>query len=179
MWDTWYNRNTTNQMDNVYGPELCRALLSKLINSTLGVILKEVNARYTSLAKNKEIKFTLRGGLKVISGNASGGGATSRSAAYQQEFHRVIARGQDEVAAGGNVEQGVEGQPEEYEREQGDEELLAEYEREIFGEDLEVVDDADDVDVVIADEDGGDEEAEEAEEWEEFEKQERDKEMLE
>ena len=47
------------------------ANLSKLINSAFGVVLKEVNARYTSLAKNKKIKLVLREQLKATSSNSS------------------------------------------------------------------------------------------------------------
>jgi hypothetical protein len=76
LWETWYSK--FNPDDKVHGPVICRALLLKLTNSVFGVVLKEVNARYTSLATNKKMKFALREHLKVSSNNAgSAGGGKS------------------------------------------------------------------------------------------------------
>ena len=86
LWNTWYS--IFNPSDQIYGPEIRRGLLSKLINSALGVVLKEVNARYTTLAKNKKLKFTLREELKVTTSNLGGGG--SKSKAFHP-FNSVIA----------------------------------------------------------------------------------------
>ncbi len=64
-------------MSQVHGPEICRALLSKLINSAFGVVLKEVNARYTNLATNKKMRLGLREELKVTSHNPGDAGASN------------------------------------------------------------------------------------------------------
>lgn len=72
LWNSWYN--VFRPHEKVHGPEICRALLSKLINSTFGVALKEVNARYTNLGTNSKTKIALRVTLKVTSTNAGGTG---------------------------------------------------------------------------------------------------------
>ena len=70
LWNVWYN--DFNPHEKVHGPEICRAILSKLINSAFGVVLKEVNARYTNLGTNSKTKMALRATLKVTSTNAGG-----------------------------------------------------------------------------------------------------------
>jgi hypothetical protein len=78
LWETWYG--TFNPDDKVHGPEICRALLSKLINSAFGVVLKEVSARYTNLATHKKMKVGLRENLKNTSsnsGSAAGAGVNT------------------------------------------------------------------------------------------------------
>ena len=146
LWNTWYS--IFNPSDQIYGPEIRRGLLSKLINSALGVVLKEVNARYTTLAKNKKLKFTLREELKVTTSNLGGGG--SKSKAFHP-FNSVIAGlvGQQQSVIVGDVssctrapmvEQQVEnldgyGRVPELEEGLYFDAMLVEYEREIYGDD--------------------------------------------
>lgn len=80
LWDEWYSTFEGNpDVTLVHSESIRQALLSKLINSAFGVILKEINARYTNIAKNKKMKLTLREELKVISNNTMRGSGCSSS----------------------------------------------------------------------------------------------------
>ena len=139
--------------DDVHGPSIRRALLSKLINASFGVVLKEVNARYTNLAANKKMKLARREELKVISTNSGGaGGGTTRAL---HPFNDVIAGRQQAVqrsvsVAGAvavtGVEEGVD-----YDA------MLGEYAREMFQEEDGFVPVQDDAFESDADEEGNDE----------------------
>eukprot|EP01031_Cornospumella_fuschlensis_P027832 gene27832-33613_t len=155
LWKTFYSK--FNPSDQVHGPEICRALLSKLINAAFGVALKEVNARYTNLARNKKMKFTLREELKVLSSNLGGRGGGNTQALHP--FNNVIAgrahpRREAVLQQQGGVGEEV-GAPR-----TGDYEALTELERMMFGEDLQqhhqaAAEDADE-ESFAADEDGED-----------------------
>jgi hypothetical protein len=92
IWEHWYTTCFTGNpdTDNVYGEIIRRALLSKLINSAFGVVLKSINARYTQLAKNKKMKLTLREELKVTTGYGGGVDSTSTS---NSVFQSVLLSG--------------------------------------------------------------------------------------
>lgn len=144
IWNTWYR--TFNPSDEVHGLEICRALLSKLINSEFGVVLKKVNARFTSLGKHKQMQLTLREDLKASSNNSGGVGGGNTQAL--RPFHDVIAgptsvgvgeaaTGRGAAAGGGAVDDGE--QPWDLEVEEGldVEALLEKYEQQLYGEDEE------------------------------------------
>ena len=86
LWNMWYNG--FNPHEKVHGPEICRAILSKLINSAFGVVLKEVNARYTNLGTNNKTKLALRATLKATSTNS--GGTTGGNTRGLRPFNDAI-----------------------------------------------------------------------------------------
>ena len=134
LWDTWYG--TFNPGEVVYGTVIRCALLSKLINSILGGVIKEVNDRYTTIAKNKKMRFTLREELKVVSSNLSGGGASSSAF---HPFNSVIGGVQNVGVV--VVEGGEDGVPMDDDLIVDLDEvdygaMLDEYEREMYGSDF-------------------------------------------
>ena len=97
--------------------------------------LKEVNARYTSLATNKKMKLGLREHLKVSSNNVgSAGGGKSKN---QHPFNNVIymmkpvPQRQSDIGGGGAVSSG-EPMDEEVEDEVDVDAMLRNFEQELY-----------------------------------------------
>ena len=144
LWKTWYS--AFNPHEEVHGPEICRALLSKLINSAFGVVVKEVNARFTNLGTNSKTKIALRANLKVTSSNAGGtGGGNTRPL---RPFNNMICGletvpQQNSSSGGGGVGWAATGRciaaggggggPVDEELKEGDyDDMLEEYESQLF-----------------------------------------------